>query len=108
MGDLPLLPLQICLSLLSMLASNTSASKPPGDQAYCARVGNASPKCVNCVCVACVLLACVRCSSHGRFAPLLRAPTLVLPRLVAHCTHTSHPCPSPARNTRWEFEDDKV
>lgn len=35
---------KVCLSLRSMLASNTEKRRPPGDQEYCSRVGNRSPK----------------------------------------------------------------
>lgn len=35
---------KICLSLQSMLASNTDKSKPPGDQEYCRRMKGRSPK----------------------------------------------------------------
>ncbi|CAD7701519.1 unnamed protein product [Ostreobium quekettii] len=35
---------KICLSLRSMLASNTDKTRPVGDQAYCRRVGERSPK----------------------------------------------------------------
>lgn len=36
--------LQLCLSLRSMLASNTDYNRPPGDTEYCSRVGGRSPK----------------------------------------------------------------
>mmetsp|Transcript_37045 Transcript_37045/g.82365 ORF Transcript_37045/g.82365 Transcript_37045/m.82365 type:complete len:166 (+) Transcript_37045:221-718(+) len=35
---------KICLSLRSMLASNTVNTRPPGDKDYCERVGGRSPK----------------------------------------------------------------
>lgn len=35
---------KVCLSLRSMLASNTDKRPPPGDQEYCRRVGTRSPK----------------------------------------------------------------
>lgn len=35
---------KVCLSLRSMLASNTEHRRPPGDSDYCSRVGNRSPK----------------------------------------------------------------
>eukprot|EP00197_Chlamydomonas_leiostraca_P003602 CAMPEP_0202859576 /NCGR_PEP_ID=MMETSP1391-20130828/1629_1 /ASSEMBLY_ACC=CAM_ASM_000867 /TAXON_ID=1034604 /ORGANISM="Chlamydomonas leiostraca, Strain SAG 11-49" /LENGTH=122 /DNA_ID=CAMNT_0049538621 /DNA_START=108 /DNA_END=476 /DNA_ORIENTATION=- len=35
---------KVCLSLRSMLASNTDKTPPPGDHDYCKRVGNRSPK----------------------------------------------------------------
>lgn len=35
---------KLCLSLRSMLASNTDKQRPPGDAEYCMRVGNRSPK----------------------------------------------------------------
>mmetsp|Transcript_12449 Transcript_12449/g.33964 ORF Transcript_12449/g.33964 Transcript_12449/m.33964 type:complete len:166 (+) Transcript_12449:571-1068(+) len=35
---------KIVLSLQSMLASNTSPTRPPGDSDYCQRVGTRSPK----------------------------------------------------------------
>lgn len=35
---------KVCLSLRSMLASNTEKKRPPGDMAYCRRVGDKSPK----------------------------------------------------------------
>jgi len=35
---------KVCLSLRSMLASNTDKSRPPGDADYCRRVGSRSPK----------------------------------------------------------------
>lgn len=35
---------KLCLSLRSMLASNTDKRRPPGDADYCSRVGGRSPK----------------------------------------------------------------
>eukprot|EP00798_Chlamydomonas_sp_ICE-L_P007592 gene7592-747_t len=35
---------KVCLSVRSMLASNTDKTRPEGDADYCARVGNRSPK----------------------------------------------------------------
>ncbi|KAK9799764.1 hypothetical protein WJX73_001787 [Symbiochloris irregularis] len=35
---------KVCLSLRSMLASNTDKRRPAGDQDYCQRVGTRSPK----------------------------------------------------------------
>lgn len=35
---------KVCLSLRSMLASNTEKARPPGDAEYCSRVGMRSPK----------------------------------------------------------------
>eukprot|EP00882_Tetradesmus_deserticola_P004230 GHRQ01004467.1.p1 GENE.GHRQ01004467.1~~GHRQ01004467.1.p1 ORF type:complete len:169 (+),score=69.39 GHRQ01004467.1:340-846(+) len=35
---------KLCLSLRSMLASNTEKRRPPGDLDYCQRVGGRSPK----------------------------------------------------------------
>lgn len=35
---------KLCLSLRSMLASNTDKRRPHGDAEYCQRVGNRSPK----------------------------------------------------------------
>ncbi|MEW5319777.1 MAG: hypothetical protein WDW38_010906 [Sanguina aurantia] len=35
---------KLCLSLRSMLASNTDKSRPQGDADYCARVGSRSPQ----------------------------------------------------------------
>lgn len=38
---------KVCLSLRSMLASNTNKTRPPGDMEYCRRVGQRSPKQTN-------------------------------------------------------------
>jgi hypothetical protein len=37
-------PKQVCLSLRSMLASNTDYSRPAADEDYCKRVAGRSPK----------------------------------------------------------------